>query len=151
MRPPHPNIVFRVTVASCDPLAFSSAVILIASVSLLQLTLSVVVISGSWGSGATLPVLEFKLLCLLCFWAKFLDLLSCLLICKMEMMIVAVFWGYPAMGPLHLTHLVYASNGRPWPLLTWAFSQGCVCSEQPWRMRSCLPLGQRAGCLMLLL
>lgn len=30
------------------------------------------------------------------------------------------------------------------PLLIWTISQGCVCSEQPWKMRLHLPLQQRA-------
>lgn len=46
----------------------------------------------------------------------------------------------------HPTRLVgCVRDGRPWLLLIWAISQDCVCSEKPWKMRQCLPLGQTAG------
>lgn len=37
-----------------------------------------------------------------------------------------------------------AENARPWLLFAQVVSYGSICSEQQWRVRSCLPLCKRA-------
>ena len=59
------------------------------------------------------------------FLTKFLNLLPCLLICNMEMLIVATVGRYSFMGLLHLTYLVHAKNVRPWLFLSGHFSGLC--------------------------